>query len=70
MKIVEEINMPVIYYQKGANSSIAQTVAAETGVDIAVLYDLETLSAELVDNDLGYLDAMRANLEALKLSIH
>ncbi|WP_067838122.1 metal ABC transporter solute-binding protein, Zn/Mn family [Amphibacillus sediminis] len=67
--IVEENNVPVIYYQQGANSSIAQTVASETGTETAVLHDLESLSEELQADDLGYLGAMRKNLEALQLSI-
>ncbi|PAD90960.1 metal ABC transporter solute-binding protein, Zn/Mn family [Shouchella clausii] len=68
-KLVEEHNVPVIYYQQGANSAIAETVATETGTETAVLYDLEVLSEELQAEDLGYVDAMRQNLEALQLSI-
>jgi zinc transport system substrate-binding protein len=68
--LVEEYDVPVIYYQSGANSSVAQTVANETGTETAVLHDLETLSEELQAEDLGYLDAMRENLESLKVSIH
>ncbi|MEK5058473.1 Mn2+/Zn2+ ABC transporter substrate-binding protein [Paenibacillus sp. FSL H7-0326] len=67
--LVQEYNVPVIYYQQGASSSIAQTVAAETGTETAVLYDLEVLSEELIENDLGYLEAMRHNLKALQASI-
>lgn len=68
--LVNEAEVPVIYYQQGANSSIAQTVANETGTETAVLHDLETLSDELRDNNMGYIEAMRENLEALKLSIN
>lgn len=67
--LVEQYNVPVIYYQQGANSAIAETVAKETGTETAVLYDLEVLSEELQSQDLGYVDAMRENLEALQLSI-
>lgn len=69
-ELVLEHNVPVIYYQQGASSSIAQTVANETGTETAVLYDLEVLSEELLANDLGYLEAMRHNLEALQVSIN
>ncbi|MBM7542690.1 metal ABC transporter solute-binding protein, Zn/Mn family [Amphibacillus cookii] len=68
--LVEEYDVPVIYYQHGANSAIAQTVANETGTETAVLHDLEVLSEELMADDLGYIEAMRENLEALQLSIH
>lgn len=67
--LVEEHEVPVIFYQEGANSSIAQTVANETGTETAVLHDLESLSEELQAQDLGYLEAMRENLESLKQSI-
>jgi len=67
--LVKEYNVPVIYYQQGANSAIAETVATETGTQTAILYDLEVLSKELQDKDLGYVDAMRENLKALQLSI-
>ncbi|WP_303985251.1 metal ABC transporter solute-binding protein, Zn/Mn family [Niallia circulans] len=67
--LVKEHNVPVIYYQHGANSAIAKTVANETGTKTAILYDLEILSKELQEKDLGYLDAMRENLKALQLSV-
>lgn len=69
-RIVEDTGVPVIFYQQGADSSIAQTVANETGTETAVLHDLETLSEELQANDLGYIEAMRENLEALQQSIY
>ncbi|MCE4048686.1 metal ABC transporter solute-binding protein, Zn/Mn family [Bacillus sp. Au-Bac7] len=67
--LVKENDVPVIYYQQGANSAIAETVAAETGTKTASLYDLEVLSKELQDKKLGYVAAMRENLKALQLSI-
>lgn len=69
-KLVTEYDVPVIYYQQGASSAIAETVAAETGTETAFLYDLEVLFEELKAEDLKYLDAMRENLKALQLSIH
>lgn len=67
--LVEEYQVPVIYYQEGADSSAAQTVADETGTDIAELYDLEILSDEMQAENLSYLDVMERNLDQLKLSI-
>ena len=67
--LVEEYQVPVIYYQEGADSSAAQTVADETGTDIAELYDLEILSDEMQAENLSYIDVMERNLEQLKLSI-
>lgn len=67
--LVEEYDVPVIYYQHGADSSIAQTVANETETETAVLHDLESLSEELQEQDLGYIEAMRQNLESLQQTI-
>lgn len=68
-QLIDEHKVPVMYYQDGANSSIAQTIAQETGTEVAVLYDLESLSQEMKEEELDYLGAMRENLEALKQSI-
>lgn len=65
-KIIDEIDASIIYYQQGGNTSIAQTIALETGVEIVQLYDLEVAPQ---DQDLGYIEAMQENLKALKLSI-
>lgn len=67
--LVEEYDVPVIYYQQGSNSSIAQTIASETGTETAILHDLESLSEELQAENLGYIEAMEQNIESLKLSI-
>ncbi len=62
--------VPVIYYQSGENSAIAETVAKETDKDIAVLYDLENAPASLKGTSNLYLEAMQANLEQLQLSVN
>jgi len=61
-------NIPIIYYQSGGNSAIAETIADETGTDISVLYDLESEPVDLSGENL-YLEAMYENLEQLQLSI-
>lgn len=71
-KIVELINeqqLPIIYYQSGESSTIAETIANETGTEIGVLYDLESMPAAFENADQPYLDAMKENLNQLKLSI-
>jgi len=68
-QLVEEYDIPVIYFQEGANSSIAETVTNETGADDAELYSLETLPSVVEAEEEGYIEAMKRNLEALKLSI-
>lgn len=69
-KLVEEYDVPVIYYQEGADSSIAETIANETNTEVAVLYDLEILSKDIEEQGLGYIEAMEQNLEQLKRSIN
>ena len=66
VEIIDEIDASIIYYQQGGNTSIAQTIALETRVEVAQLYDLEVAPQ---DQDLGYIEAMQENLKALKLSI-
>ena len=68
-QLVDEYNIPVIYFQEGANSAIAETVASETDAEVAELYSLETLPSAVEAEGQGYIEAMRRNLEALKLSI-
>ncbi|MBT2732741.1 zinc ABC transporter substrate-binding protein [Carnobacterium sp. ISL-102] len=69
-ELVKQHNVPVIYYQQGADSSIAQTVGQETETAIEVLYDLESFSKGMQDDGMDYLTLMRKNLKALQLSIH
>ncbi|XJS10744.1 metal ABC transporter solute-binding protein, Zn/Mn family [Aerococcaceae bacterium WGS1372] len=67
LTIIKDTGASVIYYQSGANSAIAQTIAQETGAEIVELFDLEIAPS---GQELTYLEAMYQNLEALKLSIH
>lgn len=67
---VNEQDVPVIYYQSGENSAIAETIANETGTEIAVLYDLESVPVNDNKETLTYLEAMYENLDQLKRSIH
>lgn len=69
-ELVHEYGVPVIYYQEGSSSAIAETLANETNTETAVLYDLETLSDDLQEEGLGYIEAMRINLESLRKSIY
>lgn len=68
--LVKAFDVPVIYYQNGANSAIAQTVATETNTEVVALYDFETLPDDVNEEDLSYYQLMLDNLDALKKSIH
>ena len=67
---INEQQIPVIYYQSGSSSSIAETISNETNTGVGVLYDLESLPAEFQDAQRPYIEAMKENLEQLKKSIN
>lgn len=70
INFINEEEVPVVYYQSGENSAIAETIAQETGTEIGVLYDLENKPS---DDDLAedsYTEMMQQNLEELQKSIH
>lgn len=70
-EIVKTTGVPVIYYQSGSHSKIAETIAKETDTEIAVLYDLERAPQDVDDTkkDMNYIDAMKFNLKQLQKSI-
>lgn len=73
VEVIDFINsqqVPVIYYQSGENSAIAETVAKETNTEIAVLYDLENRPVSLNGRGNMYIEVMKQNLEQLKLSVN
>ena len=67
---INEQQIPVIYYQSGSSSSIAETISKETNTGVGVLYDLESLPADFLDSQRPYIEAMTENLEQLKKSIN
>lgn len=69
VELINEQQLPIIYYQSGESSAIAETIANETSTEIGVLYDLESMPAAFENADQPYLDAMKENLNQLKLSI-
>lgn len=67
---VQDHQISVIYFEDNASSKVAQTLAKETGVELAVLSPIESLTKEQQAAGENYLSTMRKNLEALQLSIH
>ncbi|KAF9404926.1 hypothetical protein HW555_014098 [Spodoptera exigua] len=68
-KYIEENNVPVIYFETSASSKVAKTLAKETGVELAVLNPLESLTKKEQEAGENYISVMKENLEALKKSI-
>jgi zinc transport system substrate-binding protein len=61
---VEQNDVRTIYYETLVSPDVAETVARETGAEVAVLDPLEGLVADATDDD--YLTVMSDNLETLR----
>ncbi|OEG16093.1 zinc transport system substrate-binding protein [Enterococcus quebecensis] len=68
-KYIKEHNVSVIYFESSASSKVAETLARETGVELAVLNPLESITKKDQDQGEDYISVMKANLDALKKSI-
>ena len=64
-KVVEEKGVTTIFTESLVNPAVAESLAADLGVEVAVLDPLETQ----VDESQEYPDVMRANLEALSTAL-
>ena len=62
-------NIKVIYFEENANSKVAETLSTETGVELAVLNPLESLTNDQIKAGATYLSVMADNLVALQKSI-
>lgn len=61
---VKENDVRTIYYETLVSPDVAETVARETGADVAVLDPLEGLAADAAEDD--YLTVMATNLATLR----
>lgn len=66
---VEENDVKVIYFEENASSKVAETLSNETGVELAVLNPLESLTNKQIEQGETYLTVMKKNIESLKKSI-
>lgn len=67
-QFVEDHGVTTIFFETLASSSIADTIAAETGAQTAVLNPLEGLT-EADGDDADYFSVMRDNLAALQMAL-
>jgi zinc transport system substrate-binding protein len=67
---VKDNNIKIIYFEENASDRVAQTLAKETGVELAVLNPLEGLTQERIDAGEDYISVMRSNLQALLKTIN
>ncbi|MGM0238441.1 metal ABC transporter substrate-binding protein [Enterococcus sp. AZ103] len=66
---VEEHNVSVIYFEENASSKVAETLSNETGVKLAVLNPLESLTNKQIKAGENYISVMEENLAALQETI-
>lgn len=68
-QLVQEIKskkIPAIFTEQSVSDRLAQTVRAETGVQILPLYSIEHISKKDFEQGATYFELMRRNLESLK----
>jgi zinc transport system substrate-binding protein len=68
-EVTKQKKVKVIYFEGLTSSKVAQTLANEIGAKTEVLNPLEGLTKEEQEKGLDFIDVMKKNLEALKLSI-
>ncbi|MDR7240838.1 metal ABC transporter substrate-binding protein [Neobacillus drentensis] len=68
-EVTKKKNVKVIYFEGLTSSKVAQTLANEIGAKTEVINPLEGLTKEEQEKGLDFIDVMKNNLEALKLSI-
>lgn len=59
-----------IYYAETSSSKIAETLANETGTELAILNPIEGITTEDQEKGTDYIQLMKNNLAALQKSIH
>lgn len=65
---IKKSDIKVIYFEENASKSLSKTLSAETGVDLAVLNPLESLTDEQMKDGEDYISIMGANLKSLELT--
>ncbi|APZ50069.1 hypothetical protein BW721_10795 [Jeotgalibaca sp. PTS2502] len=69
-RFINENDIKAIYYQDSASSKVAETLAAETGVEREQLSAIEGITTADLEAGANYMSVMRDNLEALQKTIH
>lgn len=62
---VREEQVPVVFHIESSSARLAETIAQESGAQVALFHSCHNLSAEDFQAGLGYLDLMRQNLNTL-----
>lgn len=67
---VNKYHVKYIYFENNASSKIAETLANEVGIELAVLDPIEGVTQKEQKAGVDYIQVMKNNLEALKKSIY
>ena len=59
-------NLSALFTEDAVSPRLAETVAAETGVDILPLYPIEHVTKNDFNREVSYAELMRRNLESLQ----
>lgn len=62
---INQNNIKTIFFEDINDSSVVEAISRETGVNFEVLYTLEYLTDEQIDNNDDYFSIMRQNLNSL-----
>lgn len=65
-KYIKQYGIKYIYFEENASKAVAETLSKETGVELAVLNPLESLTDEAVKDGADYISVMKENLKALE----
>lgn len=65
-KYIKQYGIQYIYFEENASKAVAETLSKETGVELAVLNPLESLTEEAINNGADYISVMEDNLKALE----
>jgi len=67
---IREEEIPAVFYGELSDMRTANSISRETGAEPLLLHSCHTLSRELFDAGLGYIELMEANAEALRKALN
>lgn len=67
---INEDNIPVIYCKELSNTSVADTIAADTGAESLLLHSCHNVTRDEFENGATYISLMRQNLENLRKGLN
>lgn len=66
---INDNNIKTVFFEDINDTKVVETISRETGVDMKILYTLETLTDEQISNGDDYFSVMRENLQNLKTGL-